>query len=168
MVVFMLVVTILTSNSYLPRNKKMKNLKYHHLLPIQLRFNDIDQFGHVNNTVYFTYYDLGKTEYFATVYPALKWDKDGIVVVHIEADFLSQIKSNDPIAVQTAIVEIGNKSMTMVQRVINTRTEEIKCLCKSVLVAFDLEKHDSKEIPEDWKEAISAFERRDVRKKKPY
>lgn len=143
----------------------MEELIFHHTLPIQLRFNDVDKFGHVNNTVYFTYYDLGKTNYFATVYPNLDWDKDGIVVVHIEVDFISQIYGTSNVAVQTAVSEIGNKSMTMLQRVIDTETNEVKCYCKSIMVAFDMEKHDSKEIPEDWKEAISAFERRDVRKK---
>ena len=44
---------------------------FHHTLPIQLRFNDVDKFGHVNNTVYFSFYDLGKTEYFATVCPEM-------------------------------------------------------------------------------------------------
>jgi len=144
----------------------MTDLKFHHTLPIQLRFNDVDVFGHVNNTVYFTYYDLGKTEYFTTVHPSLDLQRYGIVVVHIEADFVSQILGTDPVAVETAVVEIGNKSMTMVQRVINTKTNEVKCYCKSILVAFDLQKHDSMEIPEEWKESISAFERRDVRKKK--
>lgn len=141
-------------------------LNFHHTLPIQLRFNDVDKFGHVNNTVYFTYYDLGKTDYFSTVYPALNWDKDGVVVVHIEVDFISQILGTSKVAVETAVTEIGNKSMTMIQRVIDTETREIKCLCRSILVAFDLEKHDSIEIPEEWKEAICAFEHRDVRKKK--
>lgn len=144
----------------------MQELKFHHTLPIQLRFNDVDKFGHVNNTVYFTYYDLGKTEYFATAYPNLNWDKEGAVVVHIEVDFLTQILAGEPIAVETAVVEIGTKSMTLVQRVVDTRTGEVKCLCKSIMVAFDMEKHDSKEIPEEWKEAICAFERRDVRKQK--
>lgn len=143
----------------------MKDIQFHHSLPIQLRFNDVDKFGHVNNTIYFTYYDLGKTEYFATVYPALNWDKDGVVLVHLEADFLSQITVTGKIAVQTAITEIGNKSLTFLQQVIDTETKEIKCLCKSILVAFDQEKHESIEIPEDWKEAICAFERRDLRKK---
>lgn len=143
----------------------MEGLQFHHTLPIQLRFNDVDKFGHVNNTVYFTYYDLGKTEYFATAYPALNWEKDGMVVVHIEANFISQILGTSSIAVETAVAEIGNKSLTMVQQVIDTHTQEVKCVCKSILVAFDLESHDSREIPEEWKEAICAFERRDVRKK---
>lgn len=144
----------------------MEDIKFHHTLPIQLRFNDVDKFGHVNNTVYFTYYDLGKTEYFASVYPGVDWEKDGMVVVHIEANFISQITAASNVAVQTAVVEIGNKSLTIVQQVIDTKTQEVKCLAKSIMVAFDLEAHDSKEIPEDWKEAICAFERRDLRKKK--
>ena len=40
-----------------------EEIKFNHTLPIQLRFNDVDKFGHVNNTVYFSFYDLGKTEY---------------------------------------------------------------------------------------------------------
>ena len=42
----------------------MEEIVFHHALPIQLRFNDVDKFGHVNNTVYFSFYDLGKTEIF--------------------------------------------------------------------------------------------------------
>ena len=32
----------------------MEEIVFHHTLPIQLRFNDVDKFGHVNNTVYFS------------------------------------------------------------------------------------------------------------------
>ena len=58
----------------------MEEIVFHHALPIQLRFNDVDKFGHVNNTVYFSFYDLGKTEYFASVCPGVDWEKIGIVV----------------------------------------------------------------------------------------
>ena len=143
----------------------MEDIKFRHILPIQLRFNDIDQFGHVNNSIYFTYYDLGKTEYFARVHPNLNLRKDGVVVVHIEANFLSPILGNNRVAVQTTVTEIGTKSMTLLQQVVDTETKEIKCTCKSILVAFDLQKNESKEIPEDWKETVSAYEGRDVRKK---
>ena len=142
----------------------MEEIKFRHSLPIQLRFNDVDVYGHVNNTVYFTYYDLGKTDYFFTAYPQIDFKKHGVVVVHIEADFLSQIRANENIAVQTAVTEIGNKSMTLLQRVIDTTTQECKCICKSILVAFDLEVGGSMEIPEIWKEALSTYEGRDVRK----
>ena len=143
----------------------MGDFQFRHTLPIQLRFNDIDQFGHVNNSIYFTYYDLGKADYFARVHPDLDLGRDGVVVVNIEANFLSPILGADKVAVQTTVAEIGNKSMTLLQQVLNTETKEVKCTCKSILVAFDLKKNESRIIPEDWIEAVSAYEGRDVRKK---
>lgn len=145
----------------------MEEIEFHHTLPIQLRFNDVDKFGHVNNSVYFSYYDLGKTEYFASVCPHVDWERDAIVVVHIESDFYAQIYGSDRIAVQTAITEVGTKSFRLLQRVINTDTQEVKCICTSVMVAFDLLKHESKPLEEDWIEAICRYEGRDVRKKTP-
>lgn len=143
----------------------MEELQYKHSLPIQLRFNDVDKFGHVNNTVYFSFYDLGKTEYFASVCPQVDWSKDGIVVVHIEANFLAQIYSTDHIAVQTAVTEIGNKSFSLSQRVVDTKTNEVKCVCTSIMVTFDLENHVSKPLEPEWIEAICAYEGKDLRRK---
>lgn len=144
----------------------MEEIEFRHTLPIQLRFNDVDKFGHVNNTVYFSFYDLGKTEYFASVCPGVDWEKDGIVVVHLDANFLSQIFATDHVAVQTAVSEIGTKSFRLIQRMIDTETGEVKCIGTSIMVAFDLEKHESKPLTEEWIQAICDYEGRDVRKKK--
>ena len=45
----------------------MQDMIFKHTLPVQLRFNDIDALGHVNNSIYFTFYDLGKARYFEEV-----------------------------------------------------------------------------------------------------
>lgn len=148
------------------KRKQMEEIQFNHTLPIQLRFNDVDKFGHVNNTVYFSYYDLGKTEYFSSVCPHVDWEKEGIVVVHIEVDFFAQIYASSHIAVQTAVTEIGTKSFHLVQRVIDTETNEVKCVCTSIMVAFDLVKHESMPLTEEWVEAICRYEGRDLRKKK--
>ena len=144
----------------------MEEIQFNHTLPIQLRFNDVDKFGHVNNTVYFSFYDLGKTEYFASVCPRVDWEKDGIVVVHIDAEFLSQIYASDHVAVQTAVTRIGNKSFNLAQRVIDLHTQEVKCTCNSVMVTFDLTRHESKPLEADWIEGICRYEGKDLRKKK--
>ena len=34
--------------------------KFRNVVPLQIRFNDVDKFGHVNNTIYFQFYDSGK------------------------------------------------------------------------------------------------------------
>ena len=38
------------------------NNGFRHVLPIQIRFNDVDKFGHVNNTVYFQFYDTATAQ----------------------------------------------------------------------------------------------------------
>ena len=30
------------------------NNEFHNVVPLQIRFNDVDKFGHVNNTIYFS------------------------------------------------------------------------------------------------------------------
>lgn len=144
----------------------MEELQFHHSLPIQLRFNDVDKYGHVNNTVYFSFYDLGKSEYLKTIRPELDEEQEGVVIVHIETDFLAQIKASEPIAVETATTAIGTKSFDLVQRAVNTITGEVKCVCRSVLVAFDVKLGQSKPLDEAWIEAICRFEGRDLRKKR--
>jgi acyl-CoA thioester hydrolase len=131
---------------------------YRHVMPLQIRFNDVDKFGHVNNTVYFQFYDTTKTDYIATVCKGVDWERLAIVVVKIEAEFVSQIKGNDHIAGRTRIVKIGNKSFHLEQDVIDSDTHEVKSRCFSVMVLYDLERQQTIPLPDEWRKAISDFE----------
>ena len=128
-------------------------------IPVQLRFNDVDVIGHVNNTVYFSFFDLGKTTYFEAVRGShIDWAGVDLVICHIEADFISPIFLKDKIEACTAITRIGTKSLTMEQAIIDTTTGQIKCTCRTIMVGFDPATNTSKEISEQWKEAIRAYE----------
>lgn len=144
----------------------MDEITFKHNIPLQLRFNDVDKFGHINNAVYLTFYDLGKTDYFESVCPNVDWERDAIVVVHIDVNFMSQIFSTDHVAVETAVTSIGTKSFDLAQRVINTQTGEVKCYCRSTMVAYDLAQHSSKALTDEWVASICAYEGRDLRKRK--
>ena len=50
-----------------------EEIKFNHSMPAQIRFSDVDQFGHVNNSVYFSLYDLAKTTYFQDVLGMSEW-----------------------------------------------------------------------------------------------
>ena len=63
-------------------------MEFKHSVPVQLRFNDADALGHVNNSVYFSFYDLGKTEYFKTINGGVVPKEIDIVVAHAEVDLL--------------------------------------------------------------------------------
>ena len=103
-----------------------KSTVFRHVLPIQIRFNDVDKFGHVNNTIYFQFYDTAKTDYFAAVCPDVDWETVAIVVVKIEAEFLSQIKAGEHISARTRVTKIGNKSFQLDQDCLTLKNVESK------------------------------------------
>ena len=86
------------------RRKQWKILKFNHTLPITATFSmtSIKIRSRQQHRLFFLY-DLARRMYFASVCPHVDWQKDGIVVVHIEANFLAQIYGSDHIAVQTAV-----------------------------------------------------------------
>ena len=139
-------------------------MEFKHTLPIQLRFNDVDAFGHVNNSVYFTFYDLGKTTYLNDVMKKYHLENSfsGIVVVNINANFLLPVYAGDHVAVQTAVVEIGQKSFKLMQQLVSIGTKEVKCTCSSVMVAFDVKTQTTLQIPQEWKNAFTEYEGHDI------
>lgn len=141
---------------------------FKHEIPLQLRFNDIDILGHLNNSVYFNFFDLGKSRYFESVRgEKLDWRNADVVIASIHADFLAPVFFSEPIAVQTAVTEIGNKSFKILQHIINTQTRQIKCICTSIMVGFDIATVSAKEISEEWKQDIMTYEgRNDLLRKK--
>ena len=41
--------------------------------PIQIRFVDLDQFGHVNNAIYLSYLEVARLPYFERIIGEIDW-----------------------------------------------------------------------------------------------
>lgn len=135
------------------------DIEYKHSIPIQIRFNDVDAIGHINNNIYFSYFDLAKSFYMENVRGnAINWIEGNIVIAHIEADYLLPTFYNEEIVVDSKIIHLGNKSATFLQRVRGVKKNDIKCICKSVFVYMDNLTMRSEPIPDLWKDAIRKFE----------
>lgn len=135
-----------------------KSKVFRHVLPLQIRFNDVDKFGHVNNTVYFQFYDTTKTDYFAHVCKDVDWERVAIVVVKIEAEFLGQVKAGCNIAGRTRVTRIGRTSFELEQEVFDTGTDEVKSRCRSVMVLYDLVALKSMPFPDVWRQRICQYD----------
>lgn len=137
----------------------MEEITFRHSMPAQLRFSDVDQFGHVNNSVYFALYDLAKTTYIKDVLGSdFQWNEKVIVVANINANFLLPIYFDEQVDIETATVEIGHKSFTLLQRAVKVDDKTVKCECRTVMVLFDLKNRMPIEIPDAYKQAICEYE----------
>jgi acyl-CoA thioester hydrolase len=125
--------------------------------PIQIRFNDIDIFGHINNSVYNQYLDCGKVEYMLRVLGRdVLFGKKSMVIVRIENDFLNPGLMSDELFVTTGVESVGEKSVTMRQSIID-KNGEVKLESLSILSTFDIEEKSSFPLPQEWIDALSKF-----------
>lgn len=136
---------------------------FRHKTDIQIRFNDVDSFGHVNNNTYFAYYDLGKEKYLYDVLMVnLRKQSVVPVVASIAADFFLPIFYGDEIQVETAITHLGTKSFTLLQQAINVETKAVLCQCQSVMVCFNSKTQTPIEMPEEYRKAILEYEKENL------
>ena len=145
-----------------------KKIKFNHKVSVQIRFEDLDIAGHVNNAVYFSYFNYARMIYFKDVIDAnFDWVKFGIVLVNMNVDFYEPIFLNDEICILTKIVGIGNKSINMIQTVEKkdkNGNTVIVAACSSVLVGYDYKNKKSLVVPKHWKDLIVDFEKNVVLK----
>ena len=132
--------------------------KHVHITPVQIRFNDIDIAAHVNNAVYQNYFDLAKIHFFESVFAeTIDWKIRGLVLAHIEIDYYNPTYLNDDIIVESSISSLGTKSfdMTQVIRQKGTKGEKgIKCVGRSIMVAYHYKDAYSFDLPPDWQKKI--------------
>ena len=138
--------------------EQAREIIFHHQIPAQLRFSDVDRFGHVNNSVYFSLFDMSKEKYFMEVVDGDMFHKVNIVIANINASFLAPIYFPDEIVIQMAVTHLGNKSFTLTQRAVNIRTKELKCECRTVMVCINPETKESIPLPDDFRQKVKAFE----------
>lgn len=136
---------------------------YRHRIPVQMRFNDIDIFGHLNNSVYLQFMDLGKAEYFRQFMPGGRLDAEslGLVIANVNIDFVAPALLNESLEVLTAVASIGCKSLVLDQRVVESGTDAVKAVAKVTMVCYNPKTGATEAISPDWRLKISTYEGRD-------
>lgn len=109
-----------------------------HSQPVQLRFNDIDILGHLNNIVYFALYDLAKAQFLRRLKREnIDWKKVECVIGNINCSYLKPIFFGEDIEVLTRCIRLGDRSFTLQQCLVERPTREVRSICETVMVCFD-------------------------------
>jgi len=158
----------MTEPSYLPSsNPRVPAAEYpfRHCLPVQIRFSDIDMLGHLNNNVYLIFMDQAKIQYFSAVRGRQITATDlCMVVVNINCDFVSPSFLDSSLEVWTQVTHIGEKSVKLEQRIIDSNTGETKCIGRTIMAGFDPETLQSAAVSDTWVSLTEAYEQRKLRK----
>lgn len=121
---------------------------YHYKTTIPIRFADIDAFGHVNNAVYLTYFEIARSVYWKEI---IQWDWGslGIIVRRSEINYIKQITLHDQIYAYVRTSRIGGSSFDIDYILVKKTNgeEEICTTGKTMCVTYDYSLNKSAPIP---------------------
>ncbi|CAA9578008.1 MAG: hypothetical protein AVDCRST_MAG86-2911 [uncultured Truepera sp.] len=118
---------------------------------IQLRFNDTDALGHLNNTAYALYAEQGRVDFL----DGFRAQGVYLILAHLSLDFLKQVRFRDTVYVLTRVAKLGRTSVTLEQEIYGSG--EIAARARSVVVMFDYQAQKPVPITDAVREKLTPY-----------
>lgn len=133
--------------------------EYRHRTSLQVRFRDIDAFGHVNNAVFFSYVEQARIRYLLDVLtPSEPFDRLPLILARVELDFRSPIFFGDEVEIETRVDRIGRTSFGMSHRMSAGADRRLVGDVETVLVVYDYERSAPVAVPDAWRSRMESHE----------
>ena len=129
-----------------------------HVARMPIRWGDMDAMGHVNNTVYFRYFEQARIDWFIEIgAPADPAAVFGPVIVNAHCAFLRQLRYPGDIVVQTYVGVLGRSSFETIQEIRRLDQPEVLVATGGAKVVWiDYAKEKSVPLPAYLRERLSA------------
>ena len=117
-----------------------------HEKEIEIRWSDLDPYGHVNHAVFLTYLEEVRDEWLIT---AVGDDALGYVVARVEIDYRRELtQKDDRVVARIRLDSLGTSSVRTVEELVVSESRELAAEAKAVLVACD-EQHRPRPLTDD-------------------
>jgi acyl-CoA thioester hydrolase len=112
---------------------------------IEIRWRDVDNYGHVNNAVYLTYLEEVRDEWLARTLcdDEAVWD---YVIAHVAIDFRHEVRQADDEVIASCRLERIGTSSVRTREQVRTAAGAVAAEASAVLVARDREAGTSRPI----------------------
>ena len=137
--------------------------QFHVLLDWPVQWGDQDLFGHVNNTVYFRWFETARVDYLNRLGLArMHGDEElGPILAHIGCNYRRQLKFPDTVRIGTRISRIGRTSMTIEHALWSTAQNlALAADGNSTIVVFDYRTQKPIHVPDEIRRKIEKLEDR--------
>ena len=130
---------------------------------IEPRFKDLDPMGHVNNAVYFTYFEVARTGYVRDI--GLRTDPRApfterfpFILLKIECQYFSAARVEDRLRVFMRTCRIGSKSFEFDYLIVTEADGSLVAQGHSVQVYYDYAQGKTLRIPDELRQLLIEFE----------
>lgn len=125
-----------------------------HEIRLQVRWRDMDAYGHVNNAVYLNYLEEARDAWVEKVLGPVADDVWHFVLARVAIDFRRELKQEDgDIVVRCGLDSIGRSSLRTREE-IRTRSGELSAEASAVIVPRDPATGSSRPLSEEERAAL--------------
>jgi acyl-CoA thioester hydrolase len=130
-------------------------------ISLAVQWGEMDSYGHVNNTVYFRWFESARMECFARLgWPAVERDSGVGPILHsTRARFRAPLTWPDTVDVATRITNVLSDRFTMLYEVGSRALERVVAEGEGTIVAFDYRRLEKAPLPEPIRTRIEELER---------
>lgn len=125
-----------------------------------VRWGDMDAFGHVNNTVYFRYFEQARIGYFEhiDVMAYMQEHAIGPILAETRCRFKAPLKSPDTIKIGAKVAEYSEHKVLMQYAVWSNNLQRVVAEGDGLIVFVDYHKHKKVTAPDDILAKIAELE----------
>lgn len=127
---------------------------------IPVAWGEMDAFQHVNNIIYFRYFESGRIAYFERAGLMQEMAESGIgpILASASCKFKFPLTYPDRVLVGTRVGEIGTDRFVMYYRIVSTRHDRVSAEGDGVIVSYDYRMKQKTELPAAVRNRIEAME----------
>ena len=129
-----------------------------YVVPMHVIVRDLDAMGHVNNAVFFTYFEWARTQMWLELIGRKNVRDVTFIVARAECDFLNQL-SLEPIEVRVRIQDMRRTSFDWLSEIRKTDGGQLAAKGKVVTVLFDWNNQAKIAISDELRAAVAAFQK---------
>ena len=120
----------------------------------KIRYADTDRQGHVNNALFSTFLETGRTELIYANEP-LHAEKASFVIASLKLDLISEIRWPGTVEIGSAITRIGNSSFSLFQGIY--QNGNLAAVAETVIVQMDDHTRKSTPLSPGTKERLKEY-----------
>ncbi len=139
----------------------MEESNFNFSLPIQMRWNDLDALGHVNNSIYVTYFEIARGQFMLKACPDWNWTKDMFLIANVNVDFRKELLlTSVDTRVHVRTIKIGSKSFTLEYQITSKKGDDliVHATGTTTQIMFDMKLKTTIEIPNNFRLSLSSFD----------
>ena len=134
-------------------------MQYPVSLQIPVAWGEMDAFGHVNNVVFFRYFETTRIEYFRK----LRGDDFGNgefvpILAQTECNYIRPVYHPDTLTAEARVSRVGSSSLTMEYKLTSASQGVVVAEGKAVIVNVDTETGKGRPLTEELKRKIESLE----------